>query len=355
MGTLLRLALALFVWLTLFAMPADAARAPDRIEKEIVLTGDAATSVARLFGLTSAGAISLPLFRSKVITVFDPPDPQQFNTLKFSPGPPARLSISPYWFDLQTAIPRRQQRPGYSFGSPFLPRDLDVANPWTPLMRQLQQETSQAEWHAMEINTGTGTNQKYKISRCFTSEEQLKLCVAVYGARDWDATTGKPTGYGYEVDINVQDMTAPEQVFPKNLAAAGKGDVNAQFWLCQRQTVDFYDDGLPVPLNPVQAVAWCRKAADQGFVPAQKQLGDMYEYGENVAQDYAQAMIWYRKAAQQGDAKAQWKLGQMYENGQGVAKDYAQAMIWYRKAAEQGDLVARDCLDELLRTQGHQP
>ncbi|WP_439830288.1 tetratricopeptide repeat protein, partial [Aeromonas veronii] len=55
-----------------------------------------------------------------------------------------------------------------------------------------------------------------------------------------------------------------------------------------------------------------------------------------MPQDDAQALAWYRKAAEQGHAKAQYNLGVMYGNGQGVPQDDAQAVVWFRKAAEQG-------------------
>jgi TPR repeat protein len=63
----------------------------------------------------------------------------------------------------------------------------------------------------------------------------------------------------------------------------------------------------------------------------------MYRRGEGVPQDYAHAVAWYRKAADQGDALAQTCLGDLYRDGKGVRQDYAQAAAWYRKAADQGN------------------
>jgi uncharacterized protein len=42
--------------------------------------------------------------------------------------------------------------------------------------------------------------------------------------------------------------------------------------------------------------------------------------------DYAQAVAWYRKAAEQGYANAQHALGLMLENGWGLPKDQQQAI-----------------------------
>ncbi len=41
----------------------------------------------------------------------------------------------------------------------------------------------------------------------------------------------------------------------------------------------------------------------------------LYANGQGVPQDYAQAVAWYRKAAEQGYAKVQTNLGVMYANG----------------------------------------
>ena len=86
----------------------------------------------------------------------------------------------------------------------------------------------------------------------------------------------------------------------------------------------------------------------------------MYANGRGVAKDDAQAVAWYRKAADQGLAHAQDNLGRMYANGRGVAKDDAQAVAWYRKAADQGDADAQqqprlDVREWPWRGQGRRP
>lgn len=66
-----------------------------------------------------------------------------------------------------------------------------------------------------------------------------------------------------------------------------------------------------------------------------------YDFGRGVARDISQAVAWYRKAAEQGYAKAQSNLGALYADGDGVGRDEAQAVAWWRKAAEQGHPRAR--------------
>jgi tetratricopeptide (TPR) repeat protein len=105
-----------------------------------------------------------------------------------------------------------------------------------------------------------------------------------------------------------------------------------------------YYKGHGVTQDYTQAIAWYRKAAEQGNATAQLNIGYMYEKGQGVTQDYTQAIAWYRKAAEQGNAGGQFNLGIMYEKGQGVPQDYAKAVEWYRKSAEQGNADAQNNL-----------
>ena len=102
-----------------------------------------------------------------------------------------------------------------------------------------------------------------------------------------------------------------------------------------------YAEGLGVPQDAAEAVAWYRRAAEQGDATAQSNLGAMYAEGLGVPQDAAEAVAWYRRAAEQGDARAQYNLGGMCREGRGVPQDAAGAVAWYRRAAEQGHTRAQ--------------
>jgi len=309
----------------------------------MALTGSAAIEVVNLFGLSSAGSVSLPLPPRPWETEHSP---TRFNTLEFSSSPTASLTISPYWFDLKTASPPGI---GYAFSSPFLPKTLDANNPWSRLLLQLKKETAPTEWSKME--TDHTAHRAHKISRCFMSEEKLSLCIEVHSGANGLPETGKPVEYGYGVTITARDTTLPSPPTPAQMvsgwrAAAEKGDVDAQFALCQKLT-GTDDSGVSYPLDPAQAAVWCRKAAEQGHKWAARNLGGMYERGLGVAKSDAQAVVWYRQAAELGDMSAQYQLGEMYEKGQGVIKDDTQAMVWYRKAAEQKHQGAQHKLGEM--------
>ena len=66
-------------------------------------------------------------------------------------------------------------------------------------------------------------------------------------------------------------------------------------------------------------------------------MGACYEQGNGVAKDYVEAVKWCRKAADQNNAPAEYSLGACYANGEGVEKDDVEAVKWLRKAADQND------------------
>jgi len=124
---------------------------------------------------------------------------------------------------------------------------------------------------------------------------------------------------------------------PDLLAKANAGDVAAQVQMGD----NFRAFGEAVPHNPRlsseyynQAIAWYRKAADQGSIAGQMHLAALYrDGGKGFARDMAQAAEWYRKAAEQGDVTAQASLGVLYSIGQGVPHDDMEAYFWLDLAA----------------------
>jgi TPR repeat protein len=126
-----------------------------------------------------------------------------------------------------------------------------------------------------------------------------------------------------------------------------------------------------------EAIAWMRKAADQGFAPAQDDLGYLiredssasgyankaeldaaafrlsrlaaeqgniiamgdlgycYMSGTGVERDYAEALKWLRRAVEHDERYAEAHLGEMYKNGWGVPQDDAEALKWFRRSADQ--------------------
>lgn len=94
--------------------------------------------------------------------------------------------------------------------------------------------------------------------------------------------------------------------------------------------------------NPQQALAWFRKAADQGYVPAQVEIGKMYEQGNGISQNYHRAMEWFQLAARLSNNKeAHFHIAEGYFRGHGVPQDYGAAVPYYMTAAKQGHPIAQ--------------
>jgi uncharacterized protein len=73
-------------------------------------------------------------------------------------------------------------------------------------------------------------------------------------------------------------------------------------------------------------------SAYHGNAHSQAVLGFMYETGRGVPQNFENAVAWYRRAAEQGEPAAQHLLGLMYDKGQGVPQDEILAHKWLNLA-----------------------
>jgi TPR repeat protein len=78
-----------------------------------------------------------------------------------------------------------------------------------------------------------------------------------------------------------------------------------------------------------------------GDSKAQFEMGERFYQGLGVPRDYAQALAWFQVPAHHGHTRAQYMLGIMFFLGRGVAADAAEAYKWLILAAQQGDEEAR--------------
>jgi len=66
----------------------------------------------------------------------------------------------------------------------------------------------------------------------------------------------------------------------------------------------FYDDGLGVPKDPVEATRWLAKAAQTGYSAGEFDYGLALLRGHGIPRDEDAGRSWIRKAAEQGDVDA---------------------------------------------------
>ncbi len=114
-------------------------------------------------------------------------------------------------------------------------------------------------------------------------------------------------------------------------SAADLGDAAAQFELASR-----YADGRAVARDPVKAIEWFAKAAQQNFAPAAYRLGSIYERGTGTDRNLEKARDWYTKAAEAGNIRAMHNMAVLSAEGLNGKPDYTAATEWFRKAAEYG-------------------
>lgn len=116
-------------------------------------------------------------------------------------------------------------------------------------------------------------------------------------------------------------------------ATAQHGDAEAQANLAE-----VYDLGLrkkdgwgeDVQKDPVEALKWHKKSAEQGF--GAWSLGYMYDQGRGVKQDKVEAFKWLLKVADSGSGEEQQYVGKAYAEGEVVKQDYIEAYKWYSLA-----------------------
>ena len=110
--------------------------------------------------------------------------------------------------------------------------------------------------------------------------------------------------------------------------AAQGNSAEAQYYLGETLLLRAYDYD--------NAIAWWRKAADQGHAGAQSNLGYMLTSGLGVEQNNDEAIRLFRLAAGKGHVEAQYNLGAMYDLGMSVRQDHGEAAAWFARAAENG-------------------
>ena len=86
----------------------------------------------------------------------------------------------------------------------------------------------------------------------------------------------------------------------------------------------------------VECADLLHQSAETGYVWAQLFYGRFLCKGIGTALDPVEAVAWFRKAADQNCPAAFYELGVCYENGEGVERDLDKAAEWYGKAVEGG-------------------
>ena len=112
----------------------------------------------------------------------------------------------------------------------------------------------------------------------------------------------------------------------------------------------WYFAGFNVTPDSVEAIRWCRRAAENGSPYAQFRLSEAYFRGDDgLAKDLNEALKWTLLVAGQSEVRhlqshAQHQLAHMYFVGAGVEKDDIAARQWMLLSADNGRIESQHTL-----------
>ena len=150
--------------------------------------------------------------------------------------------------------------------------------------------------------------------------------------------------------MTTQENDNEISTFEGTLKRAREGHALSQnllgIWILNSQL----PDGVEVNEDPFELI---RLSAEQGFPTAQYNMGVIHEtgcLGGNVAdaKDEKLAVAWYRKAANQGCAEAMTAVGICLYEGVGTEPNLYDALSWLKEAATQGEQRGQLFLAEIL-------
>lgn len=99
--------------------------------------------------------------------------------------------------------------------------------------------------------------------------------------------------------------------------------------------------------DPVLALKWLDKAAQQGDEDALLYMGRVFQLGEGVPKNIYKASVYFRQAAKQGSPRAQDLLGRLFRDGKGVEQDCRVAEHWFKQSALRQNLEGADDLSRM--------
>lgn len=136
---------------------------------------------------------------------------------------------------------------------------------------------------------------------------------------------GQQKSFGDEMASNIDSIKL----------MAEKGDAGYQYLYAS-----CYDQGWGVQKDPVKALQWYKKSADQKYKASYNALGNMYRVGDGVKADPKAAFDWFKKGAEANEPQSILNIGNCYYFGTGTTKDDKKAVEYWQKAADLGYSLA---------------
>ncbi|RZJ06197.1 MAG: hypothetical protein EON89_01205 [Brevundimonas sp.] len=113
----------------------------------------------------------------------------------------------------------------------------------------------------------------------------------------------------------------------------------------------YQDGGKGLAIDPGEARAWAKKAADSGDARGMHAYGMYLFDGVGGTQQRADALTWLEKAANKGLVDSQFNVAKIYETGDtGISANPVEAYRWYLIASRAGDADAAAAVERLRGT-----
>jgi TPR repeat protein len=177
---------------------------------------------------------------------------------------------------------------------------------------------------------------------CPRDRSAAELVLARLEPHDPAATRQLREEWGLEAARPAAAGSGSEAEFAQRLAAAGRGDVEAQYVVA-----GMFELGIGTRPSYEQAAAWYRQAASRGHIGAKTRLAHLTGSGMGVEADAESAIALYRSAAEAGDPEALFNWARILEglaqragNQAEATRHREEAISCYAKAAAAGNAEA---------------
>jgi TPR repeat protein len=200
------------------------------------------------------------------------------------------------------------------------------------LFNKASRENLPAAHYYMGLSYSTGSGVRRNTEKAKDYFE--RAVTGGYDLANYPLSLMYRTGRGAEKNESKADQYHAKAI-QAIVTQAEKGEVLPQYYYGETLENGYGTQGGK---DEKGALAWYRKAADQGYAPAQYALGRLYNEGrgtDNNKKNYPAANEWLEKAAGQGLRDAQFQLGYNYLLDHG-RKDLQEGADLMRQAAGQG-------------------
>ena len=258
-------------------------------------------------------------------------------------------------FAFESALNTPQKKARVANGDAALPAS-SPPRPAAPLWRMGTIAAAAAVLYILLINSAPGVIRADELS---TYDVLRYRWAALWG----DVEAQKALGHIYESGLGAEKDRAQAMAWYKK--AADQGDYAAMVILDDMRTADATGPAGDKPAeardytvrvretaqkNPRAVFQAYYDQAQSGSATGQYNLAYAYAKGIGVPKDEQKASYYLRKAADQGDSDALMWMGYRYFNGIGVQKDPASAAASFSRAAEKGHANAMTWIGYLCET-----